>query len=199
MDWLFTPVGVLLLGVMGVYFKAHAPMEFNGWIWSYGFGWVWVLYYMGFLAAEVIAPAWAIWAVDRRLDVLKGYRPLFLMAVVYLAVLPLRRVGSAGDLRLQGSGVPLVMMYLGYALALTRFAPKERAWQVCLAVYLCGTVCPTLEPIYNLAKNRLDASAEHSAALGMHDLSEIKGAGIDLAAQYMGSFESPAGRYLLKR
>jgi len=204
--WVPLTGGLLLMGVMAVYFEAHQHLEHQGAIWNFAMGHPWLPYYLLFIVLEVLIPAGCVLYFDYRHRVLDGWRPLFLCATAVLLVFPLFKMGHESDLRLQGSGGLTAFLALGFAACLCspKFRIRSMEGMAVLLIFAVSAVYPLGRPILNLKEPRVDYSFEAtSKSTGMRDMSEIGkaegGPGFDISQQYLGRGDSIAYRSLLRR
>jgi hypothetical protein len=193
--------GILLL-IMYIYYGGHLKLEIHGPIWAVSKSSLWPLYYCLYIATQLF-PAFCVFLVDKKYGLLGDFRTLFLGAVATLVILPLYKAGWNNDFRLQASAPALVMIALAVALCFTHpaFVPRRPACFLLIVAFCVGALYPILRPIHNLVTNHVYYHYDHiSKVSGIRHVVDfgILWKSYDAPAQYLGSQESPAYRWLLK-
>jgi hypothetical protein len=179
-------------------------MAENGPIWKFSSGCDWLMFYPLFLFFQV-SPILFIYLLDRKYNLLPELRSLFMGSFVVLLLLPLYKIGFYGDLRLQAATPALVFT----AVAASRcflsdsFSLKRPLFVLLLGSQVFGAAYPFGKSWkQNLQRDPNDYSyAVTMRTLNIHNLSELKQlkqAGFDVAAQYLGRTDSAAARWLLR-
>ena len=200
----FSPInltgGGILLAVGVIYFQGHVVLADRGFIWNLSSGGEWFLFYLLFVVFE-LSPFLLLFLIDQKYQVLGESRPLLLVAVVFLLLLPLWKIGYCGDLRLQAGTPALVLSALCAIRCLQsgRCSLKRPLFVLFASSVLLGAVYPLARPWLNLITNRSDYSYAHTAeTLKIKNLSEYKLGPLDAATQYLGRDDSLAARWLLR-
>ena len=116
--WLdyFEPVNLLgggvLIVIMGIYFQGHLALSDSGFIWKFSTGLEWLYFYALFVGLT-LSPLLFMVLFEQKYRVLGEWRPLFFTAAAALVLLPLYKIGFAGDLRLQASAPALLILATG--------------------------------------------------------------------------------------
>lgn len=219
--------GGVILAVLGIYFQGHLPLLDKGFIGTFLPGWEWVFFYAIFLLL-LFLPLLFLWLIERKIQALGEWRPLFFCSIVVLLLLPLYKFGIYSDLRMQASAPALLFL----ALATVRIIQSEKFSLVrplCLllaAGLLIGAIFPVAHPIQKLITPAVDYSYDNLVrSLGWHSLLDTKmltpaadqalanpiqtqnqsvpadatDLRFDVAAQYQGHGDSLAVRCLLKQ
>jgi len=194
--------GALLL-TMGIYFSGHLKLENSGPIWTVAKTSMWPVYYCLYIVTQLF-PAFCVLLLEKKYGILGEFKPLFLGAVATLLVLPLYKAGWNNDLRLQASAPALVIAAIAVGLCFTHegFSPRRPLCFLLIVAFCIGAIYPTVRPFHNLATNRERYHYDYIAnVLRIHHLVDLNShrQSYDLPAQYLGSQESSAYRWLLKR
>jgi hypothetical protein len=192
--------GGVLLAVLGIYFQGHRALADNGFIWEFSSGADWLLFYPLFLVLTV-SPVLFMALVELKYKILGETRPLFFGAAAILLLLPLYKMGFAGDLRMQSAAPALLLL----ALAADRILQHEKLsleqplCQLLVAGLLLGAVYPALRPCQSLLSRSYDRSyASVVQGAGWRTLPDMRDPGFDVTIQYLGRPDSLAARWLLR-
>jgi hypothetical protein len=123
------------------------------------------------------------------------------MAVTALVLLPLYKLGFAGDLRLEASSPAILILALAAArmLASESFSLKRSLCQLLLASLLLGAVFPITRPWLNVLSRTTDFSYPSIVqTTGSQTLADMRADDFDVAAQYLGRSDSLAAHWLLR-
>ncbi|HEV2691671.1 MAG TPA: hypothetical protein VG347_02125 [Verrucomicrobiae bacterium] len=192
--------GGVLVAILGIYFQGHMALSESGFIWKFSNGADWLGYYALFLILT-LSPLLFLALAEQKYRLLGEGRPLFFIAIVTLIVLPLYKLGFAGDLRMQASAPALLLLALAADRILRNgsLSLKRPLWLFLLGSLALGAIFPLTRPWTCLLSKRSDFSYDTIVrTTGSQNLSEIHDDKFDLAAQYLGRNNAPAARYLLR-
>ncbi|MBW8863978.1 MAG: hypothetical protein JF609_03460 [Verrucomicrobia bacterium] len=204
--WLdyFEPVNLLgggvLIVIMGIYFQGHLAMSESGFIWKFSNGLEWLYFYALFVVVT-LSPLLFLALFEQKYRVLGEWRALFFTAIAALVLLPLYKIGFAGDLRLQASAPALVILALAAVRILQseHFSLKQPLCVLLAGSLVLGAVYPVTRPWINLLSSRTDYSYDNTVrTTGARTLAEIRTDKYDAAVQYLGRSDSLAARRLLR-
>jgi len=200
----FEPVNLLgggvLVVIMGIYFQGHLALSESGFIWKFSNGPEWLYFYALFMVLT-LSPLLFMTLFEQKYRVLGEWRPLFFTAAAALVLLPLYKIGFAGDLRLQASGPALLILALAAVRILQsgRFSLKQPLCLLLAGSLLLGAVYPVTRPWISLLSSRTDYSYANTVqTTGARTLAEVHVDKYDAAVQYLGRSDSLAARRLLR-
>lgn len=202
-------LGVALTAVSGIYFLAHGPQQYAGFLFlNLQNGGDWLLYLVFMLAHVGVFATLLFWA-DRRFGILGDWRAGLLAATLGLLVSSLVFLGKYNDFLMR---VSLPSKWLLTALLLYATAELWRRRHRIPALMLTGLLLfSAYYPLRETAISAWNLTREPSVKRGIAratlnfgeaDVSRIapdpKQPGADFAAQYLGSRESVFGEFLMK-
>jgi len=169
-------------------------------IWQLSSGSEWIWFYLAFIMTDITLIA-LLFLVDRRHRFSADMKPLLLIGILWLILLPLIKFGCANDLRIQ-AGTPALLI-IGIVVTQKYFAGKIKINGVlkllAVGLFLIGASYPISRPLFNLWKNKNDFSYHAiSQKRGIQNLSEFHESSLNTALQYLGQTNSFAARWLLR-
>jgi len=200
----FEPVNLLgggvLIVILGIYLQGHLSLPDNGFVWQFSNGPIWLVYYLIFLVLT-LSPLFFLTLFEQKYRVVGEWRPLFFVAVAALVLLPLYKLGFAGDLRLQASAPALLILALATdrILRSDKFSLKRPLCLLLVMSLLVGAIYPVTRPFITLMSSRQDYSYMSIAqGTGWQTLADIHYDNFDAVAQYLGRTNSLAAHWLLR-
>lgn len=187
--------GGLLVLIMGFYYKAHMVIADQAWIWAHSNP-MWPVLYILYACIQILIPASIVFLIDRKYNIIPKMRTLFIASTVIVVLLPIYKIGSYSDLRVQASGPLFIVVSLSAVACLTseHFSLRKPLFAALAVVYLIGAVYPLTRPWYTLDMTNNDYSFAHMKEItGVADLSQFA-----LSQQYLGNADSATYKYLLK-
>jgi len=192
--------GLILLGVLAIYFQGHVPVPEQGPIWIFANGSNWLLLYACFVLLQ-LSPMVFLCLAAQKYNVLGELRPLAWGSLLLLLLLPLYKIGYYGDLRLQAQTPALLIFGLAAARCWQSpgFSLKRPFFALLVASQVLGAIYPVARWWQKALSERVDYSYTATQQRhGYQNLSDFKRDGFDYAAQYLGRTNSLAYRWLLK-
>ncbi|MEO0894929.1 MAG: hypothetical protein AAFY71_00820 [Bacteroidota bacterium] len=192
-------IGLLFL----LYYMAHGPLEYNGFIWQVTSRSNWFLYYLIFVGMELGAFTLFIWWMDKKVPLDPFMKNLFWLSVGMLLLIPFYHMGAMNDFIMRVS-IPFLMIF--YIMTVNIFGPS---WKTKGFRWIFGVVFG-LSCIHNVSEASMIWTQEPEPIqkvypLPQFDITQLNAAyefididhPFDLSQQYLGTEESFFGTYLL--
>ena len=187
-------------GMLAAYFLPHLPIVEKGFIWSFNSGPAWIIWYLLFSLCFVIVPVSAVAWMEWKNSYLGRLKPVVIAMTVVLLLAPLFKFGQLGDLRMQLSGPAFLFIAIALAKGLID-APKPRlnpAYLYLATVFAVGAVFPVFRTLDNLIRApRTDYRIATLRRDHLNSILDLKMAGFDITAQYLGDADARTAGWIL--
>jgi hypothetical protein len=176
-----------IVTAIGPYYLMHLPLHEKSFIWQNFVSYAWMILYIVFILVNLVIPSVFIWWLSTKCYKLGDLKLVFYCCVIFLALIPLVKVGRFGDFHLQAScsGMVVLAFCAAYLITNMRLAQHPYAYLAFLFYLILGSTAPISKIAVTMRSAReydlfIIQSKNYS---GINELNMFEGS----SHQYLGS------------